>query len=383
MTPRLAPLDGIRALAVIAVIAFHFTSTTGFPLEALGPLATPVVHGWIGVDFFFGLSGFLITRLWLGDESSSPEVPPRQRARLFYARRALRILPLYYVTLFGLLFLARFVPYESLVPFAHRVAKQWTVLLPYVFFFVNYVGFAHDGAFGARWSLCVEEHFYAAWPCVLLVVRQRVHRLVVALVACGALLVLRACALLFADHRHGWGSNMMVHFATHMRIDSIMWGCVAALAYDALASASRARRIALAAFAVACVVFIATGLITQLRPPSVIGSSVGPSVLAITAALLSTEVTVEPKSLLARAIAAFPLPTIGFHSYAMYLVHPFAVDVVVALAFRKVTTASIGLWFLGVGLTVLVSFLFALALHVVVERPLRSVRARLHPHAVS
>ena len=382
MNTRLAPLDGIRALAVTAVIAFHFTSLTQFPLDALGPLATPVVHGWIGVDVFFGLSGFLITRLWLADEASARDVGRATQARLFYARRALRILPVYYVTLFGLLLLARVVPYESIAPMSRRVGKHWTTLLPYVFFFVNYVPFARDGAFGARWSLCIEEHFYAVWPCVLLAVRSLSRRRVVAIAVCVALLVERTCALLFADHRHGWGSNMMVHYATHMRIDSIMWGCVAALFYDELARAERLRRGALVLAVAASIALVATGLMTPVRPPTVLGSGVGPSVLAIAAALLSTEVTAAPRSLLARALGVLPLPTIGFHSYAMYLVHPFAVDVTVALVFRKVTTASLGLWVLGVVLTTFVSFVLAFALHFVVDRPLRSVRARLHPHAV-
>jgi peptidoglycan/LPS O-acetylase OafA/YrhL len=379
---RVAPLDGIRAVAVTMVVAFHFTSMTGFPLDVLGAFATPITHGWIGVDLFFGLSGFLITRLWLGEEQSAPTVNAPRRARLFYARRALRILPIYFVTLIAFLLLARLVPFASIAPFARRVSKKWTVLLPYVLFFANYVGFGRDGAFAARWSLCIEEHFYLAWPCVLLAVKTRARRLGVALGVCAFVLGERAWALAFANHQHGWGSYMKVHYATHMRIDSIMWGCAAALAYETLEREVRARRVALVVAFALVVYLIESNTMSVLTAPTPFGGSLGPSALAITAALLSVEVTAAPSMWLARALGFRPLALVGFHSYAIYLLHPLAVDVAVWIAFRKTTTPTVATWLLGVSLSVAVAFAGAFLLHLAIERPLGKVRARLHPASV-
>ncbi|HYH00786.1 MAG TPA: acyltransferase [Terriglobales bacterium] len=79
-------LDALRAFAVISVIVYHGA-------DRLGPLYSIASFGWVGVDFFFVLSGFLITRILLS-EKESPHF-----FRNFYARRALRISPLYYSVL--------------------------------------------------------------------------------------------------------------------------------------------------------------------------------------------------------------------------------------------------------------------------------------------
>src|SRR6185295_2401640 len=96
--------------------------------------------GWSGVDLFFVLSGFLITRQLLAGMGM----------REFYLRRALRILPLYWTAL---------VLYFAIPGFAERsgIAPLWKFLL-----FVQNIGLdaATEGAFSHAWSLCIEEHFY-------------------------------------------------------------------------------------------------------------------------------------------------------------------------------------------------------------------------------
>ena len=98
--PRLAPLDGIRGLAVLVVMLFHFTGI--LDTHRLGhPLLLRLISvGWCGVDLFFVFSGFLITGI-LWDSKHSPRY-----FSSFYMRRVLRIFPLYYGVLllvFGLL----------------------------------------------------------------------------------------------------------------------------------------------------------------------------------------------------------------------------------------------------------------------------------------
>ncbi len=93
---HLPGLDGIRGLAILLVMTVHFIggAVAETPLQKF--FVKAAVHGWMGVDLFFVLSGFLITGILLGSKNK-----PRY-FRNFYARRALRIFPLYYVVLIAL-----------------------------------------------------------------------------------------------------------------------------------------------------------------------------------------------------------------------------------------------------------------------------------------
>lgn len=96
---RFAGFDGVRAIAILAVILWHGAIVNQFPLEAMGPLRPLVLSGWMGVDLFFALSGFLITSLLLREERRRASVDGCRRFSLsgFYTRRALRILPVFVV----------------------------------------------------------------------------------------------------------------------------------------------------------------------------------------------------------------------------------------------------------------------------------------------
>ncbi len=146
---RIPELDGIRGIAVLLVLALHgfawpmqWETWHGFP-RVIQLLTLP---GGLGVNLFFVLSGFLITGILL-DAAGEPHY-----FRNFYGRRALRILPLYYLTL-----LLIFVPYPSSGKF---------VLLG-LFYISNMTGiFGVLNVYGPLWSLSVEEHFYLLWPWV-------------------------------------------------------------------------------------------------------------------------------------------------------------------------------------------------------------------------
>ena len=147
---RIPELDGLRGLAVLMVMAYHAFAYE-MVREQWGGLARALVWvtnlGWLGVDLFFVLSGFLITGVLLRT---------RQDARYlsnFYWRRALRILPLYF---FVLLVIGLF--------YAH--AGQFVLLS--ALFLVNWASlFGVPLIYGPLWSLAVEEHFYLFWPWVV------------------------------------------------------------------------------------------------------------------------------------------------------------------------------------------------------------------------
>ncbi len=157
-------LDGIRGIAVLLVIAFHCRSI----LPGSGPtylLLRAVDLGWSGVDLFFVLSGFLITGILL-DTRHSPTY-----FRTFYARRILRIFPLYFVYLFVILVLVRFAGIWISGSDDWGNAKPWW----YLTYLANWQR-SHgidDKYLGHLWSLSIEEQFYLIWPAVIWMIPPR------------------------------------------------------------------------------------------------------------------------------------------------------------------------------------------------------------------
>lgn len=160
---RLPALDGIRGLAILMVLAFHFwQSMYRFPAaEALRSHLRFLAAGQTGVDLFFVLSGFLITGILLNAKGTSHFL------RNFYVRRALRILPLYYLLVVGY-FIADWVSGG----FARSFSQTW-----WYFPYLQNVGMTFwpgkVGEPGHFWSLGVEEHFYLLWPFLVLACRER------------------------------------------------------------------------------------------------------------------------------------------------------------------------------------------------------------------
>jgi peptidoglycan/LPS O-acetylase OafA/YrhL len=212
-------LDGLRALAFLMVFLQHY-------------LAVP--WGWAGVDVFFVLSGFLITGI-LFDTRDDPH-----RIRNFYVRRTLRIFPLYYGVLLGILMLTPVVHWE--------INWKWMVWPAYI---GNYARFIHpfsngdalqmladfqptSGAgfhlklfLGHFWSLCVEEQFYLIWPWVVFAVRDRRGLSRICFLAVPFCLLLR---LLGQHLLPGWMlENEILYRVTPFRLDALLLGGFLAL----------------------------------------------------------------------------------------------------------------------------------------------------------
>jgi peptidoglycan/LPS O-acetylase OafA/YrhL len=149
-------LDQLRGVAVLSVLLYHLTFWSNNSMPAVSRITHAALlltrEGWIGVDLFFVLSGFLITGILL-DQRGSPRY-----FRTFYTRRALRILPALYALLAILLAQgapASFVAWSAL--FCANVAPLWGVPM----------------AYGPLWSLAVEEHFYFVWPALAAFLSRR------------------------------------------------------------------------------------------------------------------------------------------------------------------------------------------------------------------
>jgi peptidoglycan/LPS O-acetylase OafA/YrhL len=187
-------LDGLRGLAVALVMLAHVT-LFGAPrtrLDAL--LSAPFALGWCGVDLFFVLSGFLITRILLATRDSSSYY------RSFWARRALRIVPLYWLLLaFFLLIVPRV---SALAPLGRLWLSGTQPAGLWYWLFLSNWKIAISGwdaqALSIVWSLAIEEQFYLFWPFVVRRLDEQ-RLLVVCLVIAAGAMALRLA--LFAGGR--------------------------------------------------------------------------------------------------------------------------------------------------------------------------------------
>ncbi|MBI3408483.1 MAG: acyltransferase [Planctomycetes bacterium] len=213
-------LDGVRGIAIILVIMCHVNWAFGGPFmpgRINGPVATMFGWGWIGVDLFFVLSGFLITGILF-------DAKGYERYFLnFYARRTLRIFPLYFGFLLVAIVLLPQLPFAFCERLSISGPDAASLGLYYYNFRVGVTGQAL-GSLHHFWSLALEEHFYLVWPLAIWALSRRsLMRLCVAATVISFLL--RVALVL------GTTKPMLAFFATPCRLDGLLAGAFVALAW--------------------------------------------------------------------------------------------------------------------------------------------------------
>jgi len=205
-------LDLLRALAIIVVVIYH-AGIMGFPLPSR-------VHrwGWIGVDLFFVLSGYLIGGQLLAEVARSEHL---NLAR-FYARRVLRIMPAYFVILTIYFLLPSWREYPDMAQ------PLWKFLLS-----VQNIALHGGTAFSHSWSLAVEDQFYLALPFILLVLfwRPRGAILVSCFIVLSGLFLRAFLAAQNASVDGGVsfrGFQAWIYYPTWTRLDPLVLGVVIA-----------------------------------------------------------------------------------------------------------------------------------------------------------
>ncbi len=228
---HLPALDGVRGIAILLVIMVHL----GAILRDVG-IQRYIEFGWIGVDLFFVLSGFLITRILLDTRNDSSYY------RRFYIRRGLRIWPLYYVYLIVSLLLVHVLGRV----FAHSHSdfgsggppSITTPLWMYLFFVQNLYWpslFCSRDAMAVTWSLCIEEHFYLAWPvCVRTFAIRTLKYGLIALLILSPFMRLGAMFVLRGAPYSTW-LQTIIRF-TPLHLDAIAAGCLLCLLWERLCS---------------------------------------------------------------------------------------------------------------------------------------------------
>lgn len=297
VSPHIPALDGVRGLAIALVLCFH----SGLIVNGSGGLERVWLRvasvGWAGVDLFFVLSGFLITSILL-------QTRPRPRYfRTFFARRVLRIFPLYFVSL-GLLF-----------SYLACDERTW-----YWLFMQNWIpvlnGRAQPVSLEAYWSLAVEEQFYLVWPFLVFLLKPRqlpAFCLLTAGFACTARFVAKSAGV---DY---W----TVMITTPFRLDSLAMG-----AFIASCRFSGQRRwlqraaplaLSIAGLAAAIIALAERGY----RPDGWWSQTAGYSIVAVLFAS-AIAIILDPGPIAKRFVRLLEIKLLmylGHRSYAIYLFH--------------------------------------------------------------
>jgi peptidoglycan/LPS O-acetylase OafA/YrhL len=316
-------LDGIRGLAIILVLVGHLADHFK-PGNAITTAVQRILFaGWTGVDLFFVLSGFLITGI-LWDAKADTHYFLN-----FYARRTVRIFPIYYFTL-ALIFLVLPLLLPWLGHLTGRLAEVgreqigWFVTTRaywgwYVTYFVDFLvawkGFkvAIPGHF---WSLAVEEHFYLVWPCLVYFLRFR------ALVAASVALV--AGALMLRVALYHYFSQTAIYVLTPCRMDGLALGALIALLARSPGGLRKLAPLALRVLAVTAVIWagVMLGVTHEWSQYGPIAQTLGYTLtIFFYGSFLVVALT---QARVGAWLSGKTLRFFGKYSYALYIFHVFA-----------------------------------------------------------
>jgi peptidoglycan/LPS O-acetylase OafA/YrhL len=346
---HIAALDGLRGLAVIAVLLFHAGKLQG---------------GFLGVDLFFALSGFLITSLLLAEVDNTGRV----RLVAFWGRRVRRLLPAVLLLLVAVTIITTLiasVPERAATlndgPWAQAYVANWHAIAGHRDYWAS---FELPRMFGHLWSLAIEEQFYLVWPVIVGLIAWRsrdVHRAII-VVCAGASLA----SLLWMIRLFDPADPTRVYIGTDTRASSLLLGALFAAAPLRSAAVRFTARVgnAFSWTAAGIIGLIGLSWFMVNGPSSTWLFHGGLFAHSLLSALLVAGCAARPDAVASRWIGWAPLRVTGVLSYSLYLWHwP-----VYALLSPERTGMS-G-WSL-IALRIAVSFCAAAISKVLVEDPVR------------
>lgn len=335
------PLDGLRATAALLVLWEHWPSWIGGP--ALQTAKRLMSAGYLGVDVFFVLSGFLITRILIVDKRAGKPL------RNFLFRRFLRIFPIYYLSV--------------------AVSALWQPG-PYVVFCALYLS---NFYFVSRpvhlplhhsWSLSVEEHFYLVWPLVTYRLSETGAKRVAAWVLI-PLAVLSAAVIVASGYQY---ANRLIYMGTMCRASSLALGALMAF-YERPLRAPAGRQV-LAAFAILCLLMMGAHLALHgewKSIPRMVFFSTFSGLVVLTAVRAPTH-----SPWLSRVMSTALITAIGRISYGLYLYH-YPIYIAFGVLDQEVPTAGA---LLRAVAALVATFAVASVSYFLIERPLLKLKLR-------
>jgi peptidoglycan/LPS O-acetylase OafA/YrhL len=337
-------LDGLRGVAILAVLAVHTSHIFGWSL---------LKGANAGVDIFFVLSGFLITTLLIEEWEQTGAVSLKS----FYWRRALRLIPALLVLLTVLYFLSDL----FLSPVEANDTRRG---IPVAFVYASDLALAffqlHLGALQHTWSLAIEEHFYLIWPVVLLAaLKLGIGKKRLVLIT---LLVVIASGLQRASLHQFGAPPVRTYYGIDTRADALLIGCVTGLCVSwGLIHARALRPLLVPALMFIGFCMVATGFGSSFMTLG------GFTLLAIATAVVIVNVVLAPPGYLTSFLEFGPLVWIGRISYGLYLWHYPIFKATSFLKMRWPVQLAVAL-----ALTVMVTSLS----YYLIERPALSLKRR-------
>jgi peptidoglycan/LPS O-acetylase OafA/YrhL len=352
---RSQPIDLLRAAAIILVIGRHLKpcpSDTSVTLHWL--TAAWARGGWVGVDLFFVLSGFLVSGLLFREFQKHGRIAPGR----FFARRGFKIYPAFWIFMLATVIV---------LPIMRRPIAIKEVLSE-LLFVQNYL----PSIWLHTWSLAIEEHFYFLLLLFLLALSSRKSspnpfRSVPAVFL---LLAIACCAMRFFVRRHTGFDLKSTFTPTHLRIDALFAGVFVSYLYhfhtDALLLMSRRFRLALVAFGIAA---ISPAFMFDLET-SLFIPTMGLTLFYVgSAALMIASLTANvPQWKLTGALSY-----VGQQSYSIYLWH------LMAIGFAGMIGKRLGAWYFYFLLSILLSIGAGIIMALIVEVPTLRLRDKWFP----
>lgn len=370
-TPRLYGLDSLRAIAIIIVLLFHYMVVV--TSEPTFGYVTRI--GWMGVDLFFVLSGYLIGNQVLSATAKGQSFS----LKLFYIRRLLRTLPNYYAV-FALYFIFPIALTGS------TTEPMWKFLT-----FTQNLHFLPGTTFSHSWSLCIEEQFYLIFPVVFLFIAKAKKSIAFAWLAIVAGIVLAIATRIYIWFHYGQSAMdfrdyyQHIYYSSFTRFDELLPGIAIALLknYHPKAFAkllSNANGLMVSSL-------VSTGILFYVFPHyhsteefgyNFFLSTFGYSLVAISFALLTLS-ALSNNSILGRTRVP-GAAQLALWSYAIYLIHkPIFKLMIEPLTQWGIDTKSA----LGISIIMGLSLACGWLLFLLVETPFMKLRTRYFPSNIA
>ncbi|UVO39207.1 acyltransferase [Bradyrhizobium arachidis] len=361
---RVAEIDGLRGIAVLLVLVWHFIGAVLPSTTALSTVVSALfIFGRTGVDLFFVLSGFLIIGILTDNKDSS------NYFRVFFARRALRILPPYAMllivfwgltALFGkTYYFGNQIPWWSYTTFT----QNWYIIK------LNDWG---PAAASVTWSVAIEEQFYIVFPVIVYLIPRRHLFPLLICIGTSSILARAACFLLYPQNAFA------PYVATCLRLDGLCAGGLLAIAFrdDGLRQKLSACRSFLRQANIAFAAIIPFFLLALHWHPGATMYYWGHTYLTIMYCLTLATILLVPDSRLCGLLRAGSLRALGTISYSVYLFHPLFIGLAFSAVGKREELNS-GSDALLLALAMVITLIFAKGSYVFIESKLVALGHRL------